>query len=81
MPRVQGPSYGATLRMVISPGREAEGIFQMPGGESGNPISRHYGDLYDGWAEGAPVRMLPGKAAATLVLVPGAGATAGPRSR
>jgi hypothetical protein len=42
MPRVQAPDFGATLRLVVSPGREEEGFFQMPGGESGNSISRHY---------------------------------------
>jgi penicillin amidase len=70
MPRVQAPDYGATLRMVVSPGREAEGFFQMPGGESGNPISDHYGDLYDAWAEGAATPLLPGETVATLQLVP-----------
>jgi penicillin amidase len=73
MPRVQHPDYGATLRMVVSPGREAEGIFQMPGGESGNPLSTHYGDLYDSWAAGAAAPLLPGKPAAVLELVPRAG--------
>jgi penicillin amidase len=70
LPRVQAPDYGATLRMVVSPGREAEGIFQMPGGESGNPVSAHYGDLYAGWAEGAASPLLPGKPVAILTLVP-----------
>jgi penicillin amidase len=77
MPRVQHPDYGATLRMVVSPGREAEGIFQMPGGESGNPLSTHYGDLYDSWAAGAAAPLLPGKPAAVLELVPRAGTGAG----
>lgn len=76
LPRVQAPDYGATLRMVVSPGREAEGIFQMPGGESGNPISAHYDDLYAGWAEGAASPLLPGKPVAILTLVP----APGPRS-
>jgi penicillin amidase len=70
MPRVQAPDYGATLRMVVSPGREAEGIFQMPGGESGNPISAHYEDLYDAWVEGAAAPLLPGKTVAILRLAP-----------
>jgi len=70
MPRVQSPDYGATLRLVVSPGREAEGFFQMPGGESGNPISDHFDDLYDSWATGAAAPLLPGKAVAVLQLVP-----------
>ncbi len=71
MPRVQERDYGASLRLVVSPGREEEGFFQMPGGESGNPMSEHYGDLYDGWAQGAAVPLLPGRAVAVLELVPG----------
>jgi len=70
MPRVQETDYGASLRLVVSPGREEEGFFQMPGGESGNPVSEHYGDLYDGWVRGAAVPLLPGKTVATLQLVP-----------
>jgi penicillin amidase len=70
MPRVQAPDFGATLRMVVSPGREEEGILQMPGGESGNPISEHYDDLYDAWATGAAAPLLPGKAVGVLRLVP-----------
>jgi penicillin amidase len=70
MPRVQAPAYGATLRMVVSPGREAEGIFQMPGGESGNPVSEHYADLHDAWAAGAPAPLLPGKTVTILTLAP-----------
>ncbi len=70
MPRVQQPSFGASLRMVVSPGREGEGIFQMPGGESGNPISPHYEDAYEAWVEGAAAPFLPGKAKTKLELVP-----------
>jgi len=71
MPRVQETDYGASLRLVVSPGREEEGFFQMPGVESGNPVSEHYGDLYDGWARGAAVPLLPGRAVGVLELVPG----------
>ncbi|HEX3529042.1 MAG TPA: penicillin acylase family protein [Thermoanaerobaculia bacterium] len=70
MPRVQERDFGASLRLVVSPGREEEGFFQMPGGESGNPVSEHYGDLYDGWARGAAAPLLPGRAVAVLELVP-----------
>jgi penicillin amidase len=70
MPRVQERDYGASLRLVVSPGREEEGFFQMPGGESGNPVSDHYGDLYDAWAQGAAAPLLPGKTVAVLDLVP-----------
>ncbi len=73
MPRVQAPDFGASLRLVVSPGREEEGIFEMPGGESGNPLSDHYGDLYDGWVQGAAVPLLPGRTVTVLALVPALG--------
>src|SRR5262249_48645868 len=79
MPRVQAPDYGATLRMVIAPGREAAGIFQMPGGEAGNPLSSHYGDLFDSWAARAAQPLLPGKPGTVLELVPPPAPTPRPR--
>ena len=39
MPRVQGVNFGASERMVVEPGHEEEGIFEMPVGESGYPLS------------------------------------------
>ena len=42
MPRVQGPSWGASERLVVSPGREEHAIFEMPGGQSGHPLSPYY---------------------------------------
>jgi penicillin amidase len=83
MPRVQHPDYGATLRMVVSPGREAEGIFHMPGGESGHPLSRHYRDGHAAWARGEATPFLPGPAAHVLRLTPSPakGLLHGPRSR
>ena len=71
MPRVQHPDFGATLRMVVSPGREEQGFFQMPGGQSGHPLSPHYGDGFTAWAEGQPTPFLPGPPVQTLRLTPG----------
>ena len=34
MPRVQHRTSGASERLVVSPGREAQGLFHMPGGQS-----------------------------------------------
>jgi penicillin amidase len=72
MPRVQHPSYGATLRMVVSPGREEAGFFHMPGGQSGHPLARHYGDGHGAWERGDPSPLLPGPAVDRLVLRPAA---------
>ena len=35
MPRVQGVDFGASERMVVEPGHEQDGIFEMPTGQSG----------------------------------------------
>lgn len=70
MPRVQGPSYGASLRMVVSPGREEHGIFHMPSGQSGHPLFPHYHDSHQAWVKGEPTPFLPGPAVHALRLVP-----------
>jgi penicillin amidase len=70
MPRVQGPSFGASQRMVVSPGREAAGYFQMPGGPVDHPLSPFYGAGHDAWAKGKPRPLLPGPAQHTLTLQP-----------
>jgi penicillin G amidase len=73
MPRVQGPSFGASQRLVVSPGREAEGYFQMPGGPVDHPLSPFYGAGHDAWARGKPRPLLPGPARHTIKLLPADG--------
>ncbi|MCG6117519.1 MAG: penicillin acylase family protein [Aquimonas sp.] len=70
VPRVQGPRFGASQRMVVAPGREAEGIFHMPGGQSGHPLSPFWGAGHGDWAAGRPSAFLPGPARHVLVLQP-----------
>ncbi|WP_305805807.1 penicillin acylase family protein [Stenotrophomonas sp. YIM B06876] len=66
MPRVQGPAFGASQRMVVSPGHEQDGIVHMPGGQSGHPLSPFWGAGHQDWVEGKPSPFLPGKAEHTL---------------
>jgi penicillin amidase len=70
MPRVQDPSFGASERMVVSPGRERDGIFHMPAGQSGHPLSPYYRAGHEAWARGEPTPFLPGPARHTLRLMP-----------
>ncbi len=70
MPRVQGPAFGASQRMVVSPGHEADGIVHMPGGQSGHPLSPFWTAGHRDWEEGRPSPFLPGPARYTLVLAP-----------
>lgn len=70
MPRVQGPSFGASERMVVSPGHEADGVIHMPGGQSGHFLSPYWGAGHDDWVHGRASAFLPGTPEHTLVLVP-----------
>ncbi len=72
MPRVQAPTFGASMRMAVSPGREDEGIYEQPGGSSGHPLSRFYRAGHDHWADGKPSPFLPGPTKYRLELQPGA---------
>jgi penicillin amidase len=70
MPRVQGPTFGASERFVVSPGHEAEGIFHMPGGQSGHPLSPYYRAGHAAWVHGDATPFLPGATVHTLELKP-----------
>ncbi len=70
MPRIQGPTFGASERFAVSPGHEAEGIFEMPGGQSGHPLSPFYRAGHEAWVRGEPTPFLPGAAIHTLILQP-----------
>ena len=56
--------------MVVSPGREELGIFHMPCGQSGHPLSPFYRAGHEAWAAGEPTPFLPGATVTTLTLVP-----------
>ena len=60
----------ASERLVVSPGREAEGILHMPTGQSGHPLSPFYANSHDAWVKGAGTPLLPGTAAHRLTLMP-----------
>jgi len=66
----QNQAYGPSTRMIVSPGREEQGIFHMPGGNSGHPYSPFYLAGHEDWLEGKPSPFLPGPAQHTLRLLP-----------
>jgi penicillin amidase len=68
MPKVQGKSFGASQRMVVSPGNEEQGIFHMPTSQAGHPWSPYYGDGHKDWEQGKASPFLPGKTKYTLTL-------------
>jgi penicillin G amidase len=81
MPRVQRPAFGASERMVVSPGHEETGIFHMPGGQSGHPLSPYYQKGVEAWEDGKATPFLPGPPVHKLRLVPAvSGPTGAPGS-
>lgn len=71
MPRVQGRHFGVTERLVVSPGREEDGLFNLPGGQSGHFLSPFYRAGHEAWMRAEPAPLLPGTTRHRLVLVPG----------
>ena len=63
--------WGASERMVVSPGHEENGIFQMPTGQSGHPLSPYYNRGHLHWVNGTRSPFLPGESRWTLAFLPG----------
>lgn len=70
MPRVAGPKFGQSERLTVSPGREEEGLYNMPGGQSGHPLSPYFMQDHGAWVAGKPTPLLPGAVKHTLRLRP-----------
>ena len=69
LPRVQGKTFGASERMVVSPGHEESGILHMPTSQSGHPWSPYYGLGHQDWVAGNPSPFLPGETKYSLALL------------
>jgi penicillin amidase len=69
-PRMHWGANGASERMIVSPGRETEGIMHMPTGQSGHPLSPFYANSHEAWVKGEPTPFLPGPTVHTLTLTP-----------
>ncbi|WP_432743145.1 penicillin acylase family protein [Methylobacter sp. G7] len=68
--RAAGPGFGASERLVVSPGHFADAILHMPGGQSGQPLSPYYRDQQNYWLKGLPMPLTAGKSEHTLLLQP-----------
>ncbi|MDA0803559.1 MAG: penicillin acylase family protein [Planctomycetota bacterium] len=68
--RVQTPRAAASARLIVSPGHEADGILETPGGQSGDPRSPHYRSFHQEWRDGAPTPLLPGAPVKSIEFVP-----------
>ncbi|MGP1667214.1 MAG: penicillin acylase family protein, partial [Rhodanobacter sp.] len=70
MPRVAAPGFGASERLDVAPGHEADGVLNMPGGQSDHPLSPFHGAGHSDWVAGRPTSLLPGPTMHTLILQP-----------
>ncbi|MER7467662.1 penicillin acylase family protein [Streptomyces sp. NPDC097981] len=67
------PGFGPALRLAASPGRPAQALLNLPGGQSGDPRSPFYRDQFAAWLTAAPRPLDPppaGGAATRLVPIP-----------
>ena len=69
MPRVAGPKFGQSERLTVVPGKEEQGVLNMPGGQSGHPLSPYFLAGHAEWVAGTPTPLLPGPAVHTLTFV------------
>jgi penicillin G amidase len=69
-PSMHWGANAPSQRMVISPGREADGIMHMPTGQSGHPLSPYYSNSHDAWVNGEATPFMPGATQHTLTLTP-----------
>ncbi len=68
--RVAAPDYGATARLVIAPAAPGTAVLQMPGGQSGHPLSARFDDQTRDWLNGSAVPFLPGPVRSAFMLRP-----------
>ena len=70
------PGVVPSMRMVLDVGDWDRSLFSLPGGQSGNPLSPHYQDLFPAWLKGSGVPIawtggaVEAATAETLVLKP-----------
>lgn len=65
---VNRPAFGASERMVVSPGDEPHAILSLPVGQSGNPLSDWWLDRFSLWMQEKAQPLQPGQEAYRLTL-------------
>ena len=69
-PNMHWNANAPSERMIVSPGREQEGVMHMPTGQSGHPLSPYYRNSHPAWVRGEPTPLMPGATERSLMLVP-----------
>jgi penicillin amidase len=70
MPKVHAGGFGVSERMIVSPGHEERGLYNMPCGQSGHFLSPFYRSEMGPWLRVEPRPLLPGSKAHELELRP-----------
>ena len=70
MPKVHAPGAGVSERMIVSPGHEENGLYNMPCGQSGHFLSPFYRTEMEAWLRVEPLPFLPGPSEHQLQLFP-----------
>jgi penicillin amidase len=69
-PNMHWRSNAPSERMIVSPGREEEGVMEMPTGQSGHPLSPYYANSHPAWVKGEMTPLMPGHTEHAVTLVP-----------
>lgn len=69
-PNMHWGSNAPSERFIVSPGHEADGMMQIPAGQSGHPLSPFYSNSHRAWVNGEMTPLMPGKTAHSLTLEP-----------
>jgi penicillin amidase len=64
------PGFSAVGRAVLSPGPDGLAVFEMPGGQSGDPLSANFDDRHDQWSSTVSGPERPGRFGCVSVLRP-----------
>lgn len=70
IPHITGLVEGQSIRMVVSPGYEKDGIMDLPSGQSGHPLSPYFGAGHQDWVSGNMTPFLPGETKWSLEFIP-----------
>ena len=55
---------------MYRPDTKPQGMLEMPGGQSDNPLSPYFGAGHEDWLRGTPAPLLPGPARYRMTLIP-----------
>lgn len=75
LPHVVNPHFGASERLIVSPGLEGQAALTLPGGQSGNPLSPYFLAGHSDWVNGLRTPLLPGVEEHRLRFIPGTAPT------